>query len=238
MLLREQAESIAAHARAGRRGKQRGEQEEKGGRIAASTLESRESGGGRGGRRSDRLHVESLADQHPVFATPVAIAPLLRFEPRISTVLPPPPLPHITKISPLSDFVVSTSSLFASKKVKKGKKKKKKKEHFRRFRKFSCDFEPIVQQNHAVDSFSLLDIRKEDTSKRDRDVIDRFLYGAVPSRGYRTRCRRESGDPMISLIRRSSLERTKAHDRSIPRSLSSIARFKSDAVFYVPISDP
>lgn len=132
MLLREQAESIAAHARAGRRGKQRGEQEEKGGRIAASTLESRESGGGRGGRRSDRLHVESLADQHPVFATPVAIAPLLRFEPRISTVLPPPPLPHITKISPLSDFVVSTSSLFASKKVKKGKKKKKKKRTFQK----------------------------------------------------------------------------------------------------------
>lgn len=40
VFLREQAESIAAHARAGRRGKQRGKQEEKEGWIAASPLES------------------------------------------------------------------------------------------------------------------------------------------------------------------------------------------------------
>lgn len=70
VFLREQAESIAAHARAGRRGKQRGKQEEKEGWIAASPLESVRGNREGKGRRGDRLHVESLADHHPVFAIP------------------------------------------------------------------------------------------------------------------------------------------------------------------------
>lgn len=121
VLLREQAESIAAHARAGRRGKQRGE---KGG--TDSCIYSRVEGIGRArGRRSDRLHVESLADQHPVFATPVAIAPLLRFEPRSPrTVLPPPPLPHISKISSLRFRRVNLVSVRMDGEKKKEEKKK------------------------------------------------------------------------------------------------------------------
>lgn len=122
VLLREQAESIAAHARAGRRGKQRGE---KGGRIAASTLELRESGG-RGGEEAtgstlNPSRISIQCSQRQSRSRRSSASNLVRLEPSFLPLLSP-----TSRKYPLSDFVVSTSSLFAWT-VKKRKKKKKKK---------------------------------------------------------------------------------------------------------------